>query len=259
MMSGIIFLGLASSVGKTTISTICCSELTKRGYDVVPFKAFNLSSNYFTKDDLIVGYAQYIQAISSNQKFTTHMNPIFKLYQNDKLNYYVHGKKCTEVSIEKQVEIADESFNVLEKNHDVIVCEGSGSFAELNLKKYDYANLRLALKYELPIIIVADISQGGIFGNLYGHIELLTKKERSLLKGIIINKYDGDIQHFTEGKEIIEKLCGVKVIGIVPKIDFKLPKEDGECDLNLNYQEIDKLNENAHFIDFNYIEKLIKK
>lgn len=258
-MSKLIFLGLSSSVGKSTVVTICCRALTKRGYDVAPFKAFNLSSIAFEYENNLVGYAQYIQALAANKAYKTEMNPIFKYYTNGELLTYVKGQQNDYLSTDEQMYIAYKSFEKLEQDHNLVLCEGSGSFQELNLKTYDYANLKLATTYNIPIIIVADISKGGVFGNLYGHIMLLTEEERQLLKGIIINKYDGSIESFNKGKEIIEELCQTKVIGILPNLDFDLPEEDGENSVELNETEITRLcNVGEEYIDFDYIGTIIK-
>ncbi len=259
-MAGIVFLGLSSSVGKSTVVTIACREFAKRGYRVVPYKAFNLSSVCFKHQDIIIGYAQYIQSIASYQTYDPNMNPIFKHFENNQLTYVVHGKKSNNLTIQEQTKIAYNSYEKLAKEHDLVVCEGSGSFGEINLKDYDYANLRLAMAYKLPIVIVADISLGGVFGNLYGHVNLMSEEERALLKGIIINKFDGEIEDFNGAKNIIENLCSTKVIGILPVIEFSLPQEDGINTVLLDELEIDKVCDiGSKYIDFDYLEEILNK
>ncbi len=258
-MTGLILLGLSSSVGKSTVATICCREFANRGYNVAPYKAFNLSSICFEQEGLTIGYAQYIQSLAAYQKYHPNMNPVFKHYHNNKLSYVIHGKQSEPLTIDEQIAIAYQSYEELAKKHQLIVCEGSGSFGELNLKAYDYANLRLATAYKLPIIIVADISLGGVFGNLYGHISLLSEEELALVKGIVINKFDGELSAFDEAKTIIENLCNTKVIGVLPRLDFTLPQEDGINNVDLHESEIDRLcNLGSQYLDFDYLESVIK-
>ncbi len=258
-MSSIIFLGLSSSVGKSTIATICCRELANRGYNVTPFKAFNLSSICFNYNSYTIGYAQYIQSVAARREYDVKMNPVFKHFSNNTLSYVVLGKPHESINIKKQSDIAYDSYEQLVKDSDVVVCEGSGSFCELNLVEFDYANLSFAKKYNIPIIIVADISNGGIFGNLYGHISLLSESEKALVKGIVVNKFDGDIADFTSAKEIIENLCDTKVIGVVPNLEFDLPNEDGINTTQFDKSEVDKLVANGRsYIDFDYIESLVE-
>ncbi len=259
-MSGIIFLGVSSSVGKSTIATICCYEFAKKGYSVAPFKAFNLSNIYFTKDNLTIGYAQYIQASAAKKHYNPNMNPIFKRYNGETFDYIVLGKKHQKITTSKQKQIAYKCFEKLTSENDIVICEGSGSFLELNLIEDDYANLELATAYNLPIIIIANIENGGIFGNLYGHISLLSKKQKSLVKGIIINKFDGEIESFMSAKKIIEKLCKINVIGILPKIDFMLPNEDTSNSIEFDEKQINVLvSKSAGYIDIDYIEKIVLK
>ncbi len=226
MSKSLAILGTSSSVGKTTITMALCSYFTNKNLNVSPFKAFNLSNEGFVHNDNIIGYAQYLQSLACNKNYNTNMNPILKSIENNKPLYYINGKKENNVTISMQKEIVQNSFNKVLQNSELVIVEGSGSMLELNLLDYDIANLNFCVKNNIPIILVTDISKGGCFGNLYGHISLLNEKERSFIKGIIINKFDGEPSSFNSGVSIIEDICKVKVLGVVPNFNINLPEED---------------------------------
>ncbi len=227
MGRSVAILGTGSSVGKTLITMSLCYYY---GYEkqmlVSPFKAFNLSGESFELDGKTIGNAQYIQSIASNKLYNCKMNPILKQYDNNKMKNIVLGDEVDKLDICEMKEIVNRSYDDIQKENDIIIIEGSGSFLELNIDDLDVPNLMLVKEKKIPIIIVCDISNGGVFGNLYGHINLLGEQTRKLVKGIIINKFDGEPKFFETGKEILEKICKVPILGIIPKIENTLPEED---------------------------------
>ncbi len=265
MSKKIAILGTNSSVGKTTITTALCRYFHDQNLNVAPFKAFNLSSESFIDKDLTIGYAQYIQSLACNTPYQAYMNPILKKHSGDHFEVYVNGKVNNKQTIEECKNIVDIAFSKLEKQYDLVIAEGSGSIAELNIQHLDLANASFALKHNIPIILVADISKGGVFGNIYGHIELLPPEVKKLVKGIIINKFIGDPTTFNEGVKIIEDLTNIKVIGVVPKLNFSLPEEDsfhGEKQ-TLDTDEVENTinlltNEVCASLDLNYLNTIIK-
>ncbi len=264
MRKALAILGTASSVGKTTITTALCRHFTNQGLDTAPFKAFNLSSESFTHDNLTVGYAQYLQALACKTPYQAQMNPLFKKYAHDKFECYLNGKKHKPLTIAENKSIVNKAFTELQAQSELIIVEGSGSFLELNIMHLDLANTHFALQHNIPVIIVADISHGGIFGNVFGHLQLLEPEVRKLVKGIIINKFAGDPKTFIEGVQIIEELTNVKVLGVIPELRFSLPQEDsykGQTQI-LDYFEIEKTITNltteiTKYLDFEYLEALL--
>ncbi|MFV0424089.1 MAG: AAA family ATPase [Bacilli bacterium] len=261
MSKCVAVLGCSSSVGKSTIVTALCRYYSNK--DIVPFKAFNLSSEGFKYNDLFIGYAQYVQAIAAKKEYQGFMNPILKRYTNNNFEIYLNGLKKEGFSIEEGKKVVDEAFLKLISNHQYLIVEGSGSVAELNIMDLDIANTTFAIKHNIPIILVADISRGGVFGTLYGNYMLLSKEARSLVKGFIINKFDGDPKCFDSGVKIIEELCSKPVIGVVPRIEFQLPHEDTHCnevecseiDIESNIEHLCK--EVIKHLDMNYIDNKI--
>ncbi len=231
-------LGTASNVGKTTIVMALCRYFSSK-CKVTPFKGFNLSSQSFNKGGLEIGYAQYVQALASEQKYSPLMNPIL-FTTNDvgkDRKLIVKGEKSEYLSICEQKKIVDSCYSELEKQFDLIIAEGSGSCREMNLLDRDLANFTFVnSKNNMQVIIVADISKGGVFASIYGTIKLLDEEERKKVKGIVINNFDGEASAFSEGKAIIENLCEIPVIGVIPKININLPEEDS-LEKDKNYDD----------------------
>lgn len=260
-MNKLAILGCASSVGKTTIATALCRYYAN--HLVSPFKAFNLSSEGFIHNEKMIGHAQYIQSLAAKTEYSVYMNPILKKCSNTQFAMYVNGDKVEELPLDEARMIVDDAYSKLCDKYQSIIVEGSGSVCELNLKDYDIANMSFALKHKIPVILVADISRGGIFGTVYGNLMLLNEEERKLVKGIIINKFDGDPTFFEEGVRIIEELCNIKVIGVVPTIKFQLPEEDSVVN-NLEYSEkeieesIKHITENVtNNLDMEFVSKIM--
>lgn len=232
----IMFCGTASDVGKSIITSGFCRCLVKRGIVVAPFKSQNMSLNsYVTPEGGEIGRAQAVQAQACCINPHTDMNPILLKPNSDTGSQVVmQGRPVGNMSISEYndykptaFEKIQESFDRLRQAYEFIVIEGAGSISEINLKKNDIANLKIATMAKCPVILVSDIDRGGVFAQIVGTIELLEPLERSYIKGIIINKFRGDIDVLTPGIEFIEKRTGIPVLGVLPWFaDISLPAED---------------------------------
>lgn len=232
----IMFLGTSSDAGKTIIAAGFCRILKNLGYRVCPFKAQNMALNsYVTMNGDEMGRSQALQAIACGILPSSDMNPVLIKPSSDmKSQIILQGKVLNNFTAQQYYENIStilpkviESYNRLKKNYNAIVIEGAGSAAELNLKNRDIVNMSMARIAGAPAVLIADIDRGGVFASIYGTIKLLNKKERRHIIGIIINKFRGDISIFQEGINIIERITGKKVFGILPySPDLNLPEED---------------------------------
>ena len=228
-------LGTSSHVGKSTVVTAICRSLLRREIIHAPYKSQNMSLNsYVTLDGGEIGIAQAMQAKASGLDPEIAMNPILLKPKGDQTSQIIlMGKPYRDVrassyyqETEYLLSIALEAVHALQKKYSHLVIEGAGGAAEVNLYSRDIANIRLARKLRFPILLVADIERGGVFAQVYGTILLLPDDIRPLVKGIIINKFRGDLTLFDDGISIIEKLCGIPVLGLVPVTDIAIPSED---------------------------------
>lgn len=229
--------GTTSHSGKTLLVTAFCRLFSRLGYRVSPFKAQNMSLNSaVTKEGLEISRAQALQALAAGIEATVDMNPILLKPKNSKMcQVIVHGRPkfdlsyrdyMTKFAAKEGFEIVSESYGRLSSDYEVIVIEGAGSPAEINLR-HDIANIRVAKMAHAPVILVADIDRGGVFASLVGTINLLKENERELVKGFIINKLRGDPTLLAEGIKIVQKVTGKEVLGVIPYIkDLSLPQED---------------------------------
>ena len=237
-MRPIMLTGTGSDVGKSWIATGICRWLKNKGYHPAPFKAQNMSLNSFsTPTGAEIGRAQAVQAEACGIACRIEMNPILlKPTGESKSQIVLNGKPIGDQTAKayfldsnrKQLfEEAIKSFNKLANLHRPVVMEGAGSISELNLKSRDIANMRMAHAANACVYLVADIDQGGVFGSVYGTIMLLAPWERKLMKGIIINKFRGDVSLFEKGRTQLEALTGVPVLGILPFAkDICIEEED---------------------------------
>jgi adenosylcobyric acid synthase len=231
----LMVLGTASHVGKSTVVAAICRALSNRGIGVAPFKSQNMSLNsYVTKDGCEIGIAQAMQAFAARLEPEADMNPILLKPKGDRCSQVVLlGHPYKDIAITEYYKETDflldralEAAGKLEGKYGHLIVEGAGGAAEINLYSRDIANIRLARALKYPIILVADIERGGVFAQIYGTLELLPPDLRPLVKGIIINKFRGDPGIFTEGIEIIEELCGLPVLGVLPYLSPRIPSED---------------------------------
>ena len=228
--------GTSSNAGKSSMVTALCRILSDMGYRVAPFKAQNMSSNlHITKDGLEMAKAQAIQAIAARTEPSPYMNPILLKPLGDYVSRVVlvgkmyrdmHAKYYYSNFIRKGMHYVKQAIKKLSK-YDIVVIEGAGSPAEINIMDQDIANMRIAKMLEAPVLMVADIERGGCFASIVGTMHLLRPLERKFVKGFIINKFRGDKTILDPAIKSIEKITKKPVLGIIPFIDdMLLPKED---------------------------------
>ena len=238
-----MFVGTGSDVGKSIVAAAFCRIFRQDGYRPAPFKAQNMALNsYVTPDGLEIGRAQAVQAEAAGIPCHTDMNPILLKPNSDHTSQVVlHGKpignksaydywkRNSQFSISNsqlRKEVCD-AFDRLALLYNPIVLEGAGSISEINLRDTDLVNIPMGRHAKADIILVGDIDRGGVFASVYGSIMLQTPEDRKLIKGIIINKFRGDMRLFEEGKRMLEELCGIPVLGIIPYYkDIYIDEED---------------------------------
>lgn len=235
----IMIQGTGSNVGKSILVTALCRIFKQDGYNVAPFKAQNMALNSgVTKDNKEIGRAQITQAHACKIEPKVEMNPILiKPTSNTKAQIILLGNPIGNMSAQnyhkykpKLKQIVITSLNKLKSQYDIVVIEGAGSPAEINLKNHDLVNMNLAKIADSPVILIADIDKGGVFAWIVGTLELLNKEEKERVKGIIINKFRGDEKLLKPGIDFIEKRCKKPVIGIIPYFnDIKIDDEDSAC------------------------------
>lgn len=245
--------GTSSGAGKSTIVIALCRILTNLGYNVSPFKAQNMSTKIHSISSTYkISQIQAIQSFAARKEPEWQINPILLVpIGNDKSRIFVEGKFYQEMSaikyysefvLAKGFPIVLNALNNLRKKNDIILIEGAGSPAEINIAKYDIANMLLAEKVNSPVLLVSDIERGGCFASIYGTIKLLKIKHQRLTKGFIINKFRGDENILEDAIRFIERSTNMINLGIIPKIEFFLPPEDSlDVINNDNLKNIEKL------------------
>ena len=235
MAKSIMIQGTMSNVGKSILAAALCRIFYRDGYRVAPFKSQNMALNsYVTADGLEMSRAQVLQAEASGVEPDVRMNPILLKPTGDMgSQVIVNGKPIGDMPAREYFKIKKslipsvmEAYDSLALENDIIVIEGAGSPAEINLRKDDIVNMGLAGLLDAPVILVGDIDPGGVFAQLYGTMELLSADERDRVIGVIVNKFRGDMGLFEPGVRELEKLCGVPVLGVVPYMDIELDAED---------------------------------
>lgn len=236
MTKTIQICGTGSGVGKSIIVAGLCRIFLQDGFRVAPFKAQNMSLNSFvTHEGGEIGRAQAVQAQACRLKPIADMNPILiKPTSDTDAQIILRGKPFGNMSAIEYIDYKYKarkevlnSFNRIKEEFEIIVIEGAGSPAEINLKAHDIVNMKMAEMADAPVILVGDIDKGGVFAWLVGTLELLTKKEQKRIKGFIINKFRGDKNLLLPGIDFLEKRTGIKVLGIIPYFrDIRIPEED---------------------------------
>ena len=229
MANYIMMMGTSSHVGKSILATAMCRILYRKGRKVVPFKAQNMALNsYVTRDGDEMGRAQVAQAEAAGMEPMVDMNPVLlKPTGNAASQVIIMGKPVGNMSAReyhrgyslKAFDAVKEALGRLDKEYDTIVIEGAGSPAEINLKANDIVNMRVAKYLQAPVLLIADIDRGGALASLVGTLELLDEEERALVKGLVINKFRGDVTLLTPAIDFLEEKTGKPVLGVVPHID----------------------------------------
>lgn len=271
----LMFAGTGSDVGKSIISAAFCRIFKQDGYRPAPFKAQNMALNsYATPEGLEIGRAQAVQAEAAGVPCHTDMNPLLLKPQSDCTSQVVlNGRPIGNRSAygyfhkEGREELRREvcaAYDRLSKKYNPVVLEGAGSISEINLREVDLVNLPMAMYAGADVILVADIDRGGVFASVYGSVMLLTPEERKHVKGILINKFRGDIRLFESGVKMLEELCGIPVVGVFPYYkDIYIEEEDSLALATKSLQaEQGKVNiavvllrHLSNFTDFNVLER----
>ncbi len=229
MVKGALLVaGTTSDAGKSVVTAGICRWLARQGVSVAPFKAQNMSLNSFvTTDGAEIGRAQAMQAAACGLEPSADMNPILLKPGSDRRSQVVVlGKPLADVDAmeygafkDRLRRVAVESFERLREQYDVVICEGAGSPAEINLRKGDIANMGLAQAARLPVIVVGDIDRGGVFASMYGTLALLDAADQSLIAGFVINKFRGAPELLAPGLDMLRDLTGRELYGVLPWLD----------------------------------------
>ena len=277
-MNNIMIQGTTSSAGKSLMCTALCRIFKEDGYKVYPFKSQNMSSKYYiTNEGHKMAVAQALQAKAAGLTPHSDMNPILLMPKSHVGSEVVLcGKETGTVEASryfndraKLKSLIIEKYKKAERENDLVVIEGAGSPAEINLKKNDLANMGMAEIADSPVLLVTDIDRGGAFAALYGTVMLLEPEERNRIKGFIINKFRGDITLLQSGLKMIEELTNIPVVGVIPYVELELVDEDSlvDRDKKCNHEEQTSKEEEEELtrlaktvrdnLDMDYIYKLV--
>ncbi len=231
----LMFQGTGSSVGKSMLCAAVLRILKQDGLRVAPFKAQNMALNSFaTSEGLEMGRAQVTQAEAAGIEPLVRMNPVLLKPTSDRRSQViVNGVPIGTMSAmeydgfkPRLREMVKETYDALEDSVDVVVIEGAGSPAEINLKEGDIVNMSMAKSADAPVILIGDINPGGVFASLYGTVKLLDADEQARIKGIVINKFRGDVKILEPGLRMLEELLNIPVVGVIPWMDVDIEDED---------------------------------
>ncbi len=271
----VMLVGTGSDVGKSVIATALCRIFLQDGYTPAPFKAQNMALNsYATPEGFEIGRAQAVQAEAAKVPCHTDMNPLLLKPNSEHTTQVVlNGKPIGNRSAyeyfrkEGREELRHEvhaAFDRLAQRYNPIVMEGAGSVSEINLRDSDLVNMPMARHADADVILVADIDRGGVFASCYGSVMLQLPEDKARIKGIIINKFRGDIRLFEEGKKMLEDICGVPVLGVVPMFKDIVIEEEDSVQLEQKHKALvaDKVNiavvllrHISNFTDFDVLER----
>lgn len=265
-------VGTTSHAGKSLISTAICRILSRRGWRVAPFKGQNMALNaYVTANGGEIGYAQAVQAWAAGVVPWVEMNPILLKPQGDMTSQVIiKGRPVGRIGAKDYYEqyfelgwrTIEESLQHLSKEFDLLVCEGAGSPAEINLKHRDLTNMRIAKHLNAPTLLVVDIERGGAFAHVVGTLELLEPEERALIRGVVINKFRGQRSILEPGIKWLEERTGIPVVGVIPWLEQVFPAEDSLDLLERRYRKtfseiniaVIRLPRISNFTDFDPLE-----
>ncbi len=239
MAKPIMIQGVCSGAGKSLIAAALCRIFRQDGFSVAPFKAQNMALNSFvTRDGLEMGRAQAVQAEAAGIEPDVRMNPILLKPTSDSgsqviINGVPHGTHSARDywgNKKMLAPVVEAAYQSLAAEYDIIVIEGAGSPAEINLNKDDIVNMGAAKMAGAPVLLVGDIDRGGVFASLYGTVKLLSYDEQELIRGLIINKFRGDMGILDPGLTMLEALTGKKVAGVIPYVPLDIDDEDSVSD-----------------------------
>ena len=272
MAKAIMIQGTMSNAGKSVIAAGLCRIFHQDGYKTAPFKSQNMALNSFiTKEGLEMGRAQVMQAEAAGIEPSVEMNPILLKPTNDiGSQVIVNGEVLGTMNARDYFKMkksllpdVKKAYDHLAEKYDIIVIEGAGSPAEINLKQDDIVNMGMAKLVDAPVLLVGDIDRGGVFAQLYGTVELLEAEEKDRIKGLIINKFRGDKTLLDPGVEMLEKLTGIPVVGVAPYLQVSLEDEDslserldGDRQIGLIDIAVIRVPRISNFTDFNVFESI---
>ena len=271
MAKSIMIQGTASNAGKSILCAGLCRIFAQDGYRVAPFKSQNMALNSaITADGLEMGRAQVVQAQAAGVKPTADMNPVLLKPTGDTGSQVIvsgvpRGNMCAADYFKYKKILIPEvmaAFNRLSDEYDIVVIEGAGSPAEINLRADDFVNMGLAKMTGSPVLLCGDIDRGGVFASLYGTVKLLEPDEQELIRGLIINKFRGDGEILRPGLAPLEELTAKPVLGVVPMLDVDIDDEDslstrlcGRGKVGLIDIAVIRLPRLSNFTDFNPLER----
>lgn len=273
----LMLAGTGSDVGKSVLATALCRMFLQDGYHPAPFKAQNMALNsYATPDGLEIGRAQAVQAEAARVPCHTDMNPLLLKPNSDHTSQvvlngkpignksaYDYWRKKGEGGIDFRAEVCA-AYDRLAARYNPIVMEGAGSISELNLRDTDLVNLPMARYADASVILVADIDRGGVFASVYGSIKLQSPEDQQRIKGVIINKFRGDLRLFEEGRRMLEDICGVPVLGVIPYYKYIYIEEEDSVSLEQKRRQLAAgkvniavvlLRHISNFTDFDTLER----
>lgn len=251
-MANIMIQGTTSSAGKSLMCTGLCRIFKEDGYNVYPFKSQNMSSKYYLTDEgYKISTAQALQAIAAERDPSPYMNPILLVPRSNTGSMVViKGVEKEHMEARQYFKYKTtlkpmilETYKKIESENDIVVIEGAGSPAEINLKQNDIVNMGMAEMADANVILVADIDRGGVFASLYGTVMLLEPHERARIKGLVINKFRGDKTLLDPGITMIEELLNIPVIGTIPFTELELVDEDSLIDYEKKCNHIEQSRE----------------
>ena len=263
-------VGTMSNAGKSLVTAGLCRVFNQDGYKVAPFKSQNMALNSFiTAEGAEMGRAQVVQAEAANIEPSVLMNPILLKPTSDSgSQVIVNGEAIGTMKAGEYYAMkhtlrpkVQEAFDKLAAKYDIICIEGAGSPAEINIKKDDFVNMGMAKMAKAPVLLVADIDRGGVFASIYGTLMLLEDDERAMVKGVIINKFRGDVEILRPGLKMIEEKTGVPIVGVIPMLHVDIEDEDslserisGHSEVKLVDIAVVRIPRMSNYTDFNVFE-----
>lgn len=263
-------VGTMSNAGKSLVTAGLCRVFNQDGYKVAPFKSQNMALNSFiTAEGAEMGRAQVVQAEAANIEPSVLMNPILLKPTSDSgSQVIVNGEAIGTMKAGEYYAMkhtlrpkVQEAFDKLAAKYDIVCIEGAGSPAEINIKKDDFVNMGMAKMAKAPVLLVADIDRGGVFASIYGTLMLLEDDERAMVKGVIINKFRGDVEILRPGLKMIEEKTGVPIVGVIPMLHVDIEDEDslserisGHSEVKLVDIAVVRIPRMSNYTDFNVFE-----